>query len=256
MDSLYQANSWNCGSVTKSLFLFIHSAQGAGGKLQLNMHTPLIQWSQGRLTMLSRHSVGTHQGNVLAYNAGNACQSSQLAVPLRTGSDPWHGRAEWAHASWLPLAKKKKWAGNDEPNFPPQTSREKNATHTYTHLLDWRYCGLNWYWKVHSLGETDRFTVSNQSGQLWFLIFHMQHGWPHTCNTLTSHRHTWKHTHSRHATFNLLHEDRTIIFVTIVTRTTMSRCAWYDFRWKGSYHSLMPPYCHCLPHPQKHGSMP
>ena len=39
-----------------------HSAKSAGGRLHLNMHTPLTQQSQSGLTMLlSRHSVGTYQ---------------------------------------------------------------------------------------------------------------------------------------------------------------------------------------------------
>ena len=37
-----------------------HSAKSAGGRLHLNTHTPLTQWSWGGLTKpLSRHSVGT-----------------------------------------------------------------------------------------------------------------------------------------------------------------------------------------------------
>ena len=39
-----------------------HSAKGAGGRLHLNMLTPLTQQSRSGLTMpLSRHSVGTYQ---------------------------------------------------------------------------------------------------------------------------------------------------------------------------------------------------
>ena len=39
-----------------------HSAKSAGGRIQLNMHTPLTQQSMSGLTMpLSRHSVGTYQ---------------------------------------------------------------------------------------------------------------------------------------------------------------------------------------------------
>ena len=39
-----------------------HSARSAGGRLHLNMHTPLTQQSRSGLTMpLSRHSVGTYQ---------------------------------------------------------------------------------------------------------------------------------------------------------------------------------------------------
>ena len=41
-----------------------HCAKSAGARLQLNMHTPLTQRSCSGLTMLSRYSVGTHQGNV------------------------------------------------------------------------------------------------------------------------------------------------------------------------------------------------
>ena len=38
-----------------------HSVKSAGGRLHLNTHTPLTQWSQSGLNMpLSRHSVGTY----------------------------------------------------------------------------------------------------------------------------------------------------------------------------------------------------
>ena len=38
-----------------------HSAKSAGGRLHLNMHTPLTQWSRCGLTMpLCRHCVGTY----------------------------------------------------------------------------------------------------------------------------------------------------------------------------------------------------
>ena len=39
-----------------------HCAKSAGGRLHLNMHTPLTKWSQSGLTMLlSRHSLETYQ---------------------------------------------------------------------------------------------------------------------------------------------------------------------------------------------------
>ena len=39
-----------------------HSAKSAGGRLHLNTHAPLTQWSRSGLTMpQSRHSVGTYQ---------------------------------------------------------------------------------------------------------------------------------------------------------------------------------------------------
>ena len=34
-----------------------HAAKSAGGRLPLNMHTPLTKQEEGGLTMLSRHSV-------------------------------------------------------------------------------------------------------------------------------------------------------------------------------------------------------
>ena len=37
-----------------------HSAKSAGGRLHLNMHTPLTQRSRSGLTMLSKNSVGTY----------------------------------------------------------------------------------------------------------------------------------------------------------------------------------------------------
>ena len=49
------------------------SVKRAGGNQHLNNHTPLIQWSLSELTMPSRHSVGTYQGNELTHNSpGNA----------------------------------------------------------------------------------------------------------------------------------------------------------------------------------------
>ena len=58
-----------------------HSARCAGSRLQLNTHTPLTQRSLSGLTMLSRQSVKTYQGNELGRNSsGNDClQSPQLA---------------------------------------------------------------------------------------------------------------------------------------------------------------------------------
>ena len=62
------------------------SAKSAGGRFHLNTHTPLIRRSRSGLTMLSRHSVGTCQGNKLTCSSsGNTQpQSSQLAEPLWT----------------------------------------------------------------------------------------------------------------------------------------------------------------------------
>ena len=60
-----------------------HSAKSAGGRLHLNMHTPLTQRSWSGLTMLlPSHSVGTHQE--MSSHATRQAQSSQLAEPLWT----------------------------------------------------------------------------------------------------------------------------------------------------------------------------
>ena len=61
-----------------------HSAKHTGGMLQLNTHAPSTQQSLSGLTVLSRHCVGTYQGNDVTRNwPGNArAQSSQLAEPL------------------------------------------------------------------------------------------------------------------------------------------------------------------------------
>ena len=62
-----------------------HSAESAGGRLHLNMHTPLTQRSRSGLTMpLSRHSVWDLSGNKLAHNSSGKAWSlsSRLAEPL------------------------------------------------------------------------------------------------------------------------------------------------------------------------------
>ena len=63
-----------------------HCAKSAGGRLHINVHTPLTQQCWSGLTMLSRHSVGTYQGHKFTCNLlGNARpQSSQFAEPLWT----------------------------------------------------------------------------------------------------------------------------------------------------------------------------
>ena len=65
---------------------FGHSANSAGGRLHLTMHTSLTQRSRSELNVLSRHSVGTHQGNELTRNTSGKtqAQSSQLVELLWT----------------------------------------------------------------------------------------------------------------------------------------------------------------------------
>ena len=46
-----------------------HSARSACRRLQLNTHAPLTQRSRSGLTMLSKHIVGTYQGNEITRNS-------------------------------------------------------------------------------------------------------------------------------------------------------------------------------------------
>ena len=64
-----------------------HSAKNTGSRLQLNTYTSLTHRSRTGLTILSRRSVGTYQGNELIRNwPDNACpQLSQFTEPLWSG---------------------------------------------------------------------------------------------------------------------------------------------------------------------------
>ena len=65
-----------------------HSATKASGRLHLNPHMALTRRSRSGLTMVSRQSVTTYQGNELTRtSSGNVRpQSSQRAEPLWTES--------------------------------------------------------------------------------------------------------------------------------------------------------------------------
>ena len=96
-----------CGHKTTCNF---KSAKRTGGNLQLNyMLTPQTRLSQRGLTMLSRHSMGTNQGNKLARNLSRNAhpQSPQLAVPLW-----WPKEWDWCEFSCplsTPLPKRLQW---------------------------------------------------------------------------------------------------------------------------------------------------
>ena len=67
-----------------------HSAKSAGGRLQLNTHTPLTQPSRSWLTMpLSRHSVGTYQetSSYATRQENTRPKSFQLVSSLWTDPD-------------------------------------------------------------------------------------------------------------------------------------------------------------------------
>ena len=88
-----------------------HSVKRAGGRLPLNMHTPLTQRSRNGLIMLSRHSVGIYYENRLKHSlSGNTRpQLSQLTEPLWT--DP--GLKSGIDMRELMSALKKKSAGRE-----------------------------------------------------------------------------------------------------------------------------------------------
>ena len=93
------------------------SAKSAGGRLQLNTHTSVTHRSRNGLTMLSRFSVGTRQGNELTCNSSGYAhlQSSQLAEPLWTDSWPkdWNWRAKADLHLKKQTSKKQPQVGND-----------------------------------------------------------------------------------------------------------------------------------------------
>ena len=102
-----------------------HSARSAEGRLHLNRHTPLAKRSRSGLIMLSRHSVGTYQGNELTRKmSGNARpQSSQLVEPLWT--DPGLKRRNGARELIFTLKKKKLGWGMIHRTYPKVFAREK-----------------------------------------------------------------------------------------------------------------------------------
>ena len=101
-----------------------HSAKSAGGKLHLNMHTPIAKQSRSGPTMLlSRHSVGTYQETSShEICQGTFGQSSQLIEPLWT--DP--GIKSWISVHKLISTLKKQTkaqAGNEWLNILLKSSQ-------------------------------------------------------------------------------------------------------------------------------------
>ena len=101
-----------------------HSAKSAGGMLHLNMRTTSTLRSQSGLTMLlSRHSVGTYQGDK------PTCNSSENTQPLLSllWTDPGRksGISVWGLISTLNKTKqnksKKAQAGNERLNLLPKS---------------------------------------------------------------------------------------------------------------------------------------
>ena len=101
-----------------------YSAKRAGGKLHLKTHTPLTQRSRRGLTVLSKHSMGTYQGNELTRSLSRSTrpQSSQLVGLLWTNRGLKSGIGVCLLISTLNNAK----AGKESSNLPPNPcKREK-----------------------------------------------------------------------------------------------------------------------------------
>ena len=97
-----------------------HSAKSAGGRLQLNIHTPMTKGCRSELTLLSRQSTGTYQGNkLIRKSSGNARpQSSHVAEPLWTDPGLKHGIGVRELISTSGRRKKKRRWGMTSRTFP------------------------------------------------------------------------------------------------------------------------------------------
>ena len=111
-----------------------HSARSAGGRLHLNMHTPLTQRSRSRLTMsLSRHSVGSYQKTSSpATRQGTPSQSSQLTELLWTDPGIKSGISEHVLLSTSTNKQKKHRQGMTGRIFS-QNPRKRGKSHHHHH---------------------------------------------------------------------------------------------------------------------------
>ena len=102
-----------------------NSAKSADGRLHLNTHTPLTQWSRSGPTMpLCRHSVGPVRKHVhKQFIRETPSQSSQLAKQMWT--DPGLKTGISACKLIYTLKKKKAQAGNELLNILPKSSQAR-----------------------------------------------------------------------------------------------------------------------------------
>ena len=131
-----------------------HSAKSAGGRLQLNTHTPLTQWSCSGLTMpLSRHDVGTDQENKLTCNSSGNTRpwSSQLAEPLWT--DPGLKSGISVRELISSLKKKKAQVGNKLLNILPKSSHMRKKPPP---PLCWSTCNEKFFYVCYILDMDHR----------------------------------------------------------------------------------------------------
>ena len=124
-----------------------HSAKSAGGRLHLNMHTPVTHRSRSGLTKpLSRQSARIYQemSSHVTPSGSTQSQSSQLAKPLLTdlGLQRWISLHELI-STQKKTTKKPAQAGNELSNTLPKSSHTKkkppnmdtqNCFHTLTYI--------------------------------------------------------------------------------------------------------------------------
>ena len=92
--------------------------QSAGGRLCLNTHTPLTQWSQSRLTILSRHSVRIYQGKWAHTQLIRKHLTKVVLACWATVGWSWPKKGNWCTQVISMLKKKKARVGNESSNLP------------------------------------------------------------------------------------------------------------------------------------------
>ena len=125
-----------------------HSTRSAGSRLQLNMCTPLTEWSLSGLTMLSWHSVGIHQSTKgisshvtcqgMFIHSCLSCSLSQCGLIFSLKE--WK-RCTWTYFQW----KKRVQTGNGLSNLHQIIlTSEKKAAHHNTHTVAGKFPLVKW----------------------------------------------------------------------------------------------------------------
>ena len=109
-----------------------HSPESAGGRLHLNMHTPLTQWSRSGLTMpLSRHSVGPVRKRA---HTQFVSENLVTVVSARWASVDWSWPNEWnkcVRELISTLKKKKRRLGMNCRTFSRNPRKRGKSYHHY-----------------------------------------------------------------------------------------------------------------------------
>ena len=107
-----------------------HSAKSADGRLLVNTYTPLPQQTQSRMTLLSRFSVGTYQGDEITLSSS---RNARPVVSAHWAIVDWSWLNEWnQYARAISTKKKKKSAGrNKKSSYKILRCEEKNHAHIF-----------------------------------------------------------------------------------------------------------------------------